>query len=144
MKPDTRPDPLEQMHQVMHLVRAKQRAALRDTTDLTPMEARVLGFFGRHPGATLKALAEHSGRDKAQLAKLIKNLREQGWLQAEDGADRRLQCLTLTPRGQALHTRMQALMKRIGTEAVQGLSATELQQLNDLLSRVRENVGPEA
>jgi hypothetical protein len=37
------------------------------------MEGKVLGFFARHPGATQRDLAQHSGRDKAQLARLIKS-----------------------------------------------------------------------
>lgn len=137
-------DPLDQIHQVMHLVRAQQRTALRVGAPLTPMEAKVLGFFGRHPGANLKALAEHSGRDKAQLARLIKGLRDQGWLVAEEGADRRNQCISLTPRGQAVHNEMRALTRRIGTQALKGLSPAEREQLSALLQRVRENVMPPA
>ena len=60
MKPNTPHDPLELVHQLMHQVRALQRQALREEGDgdVTPMEARVLGFFARRPGATLKELAE--------------------------------------------------------------------------------------
>jgi hypothetical protein len=34
------------------------------------MEGKVLGFFARHPGATQRDLAQHSGRDKAAVATL--------------------------------------------------------------------------
>jgi len=56
-------DVLEAMHAVMHLVRARQHQSLRDGgQEITPLESRVLAFFARHPGATQRELAEHSGR----------------------------------------------------------------------------------
>jgi DNA-binding MarR family transcriptional regulator len=72
------------------------------------MEGKVLGFFARHPGATQRDLAQHSGRDKAQLARLIKSLRERGLLLAEeDGSDRRQVCLRLSDAGQAVQDTLQ-------------------------------------
>lgn len=138
MKRDNPDDPLDLVHQLMHQVRSRQRESLREAGTLTPMDARVLGFFGRRPGATLKDLAEHSGRDKAQLARLIKGLREQGWLLAEaDPQDRRNQCLTLTPAGQAVHQQLRARMADISRRAVGGLSAAERRQLCELLLRLQ-------
>ena len=34
-----------------------------------------MGFFARHPGATLSDLAAHSGRDKVQLIALLGRLK---------------------------------------------------------------------
>ena len=140
-------DPLELVHQVMHQVRALQRQALREEGDgdATPMEARVLGFFARHPGATLKELSEHSGRDKAQLARLIKGLRERGWLSGEaDEADRRNQRLTLTPEGLAVHGRLRAVVQRISARAATDLAAADRQRLCELLGQLRDNLAPPA
>ena len=91
-------DVLELVHAVMHDYRSLQYRALRDGPhDITHMDSKVLAFFGRHPGATQSDLAQHSGRDKAQLARLIKGLREQGLLDGvADAADRRNLRLTLT------------------------------------------------
>ena len=76
-------DVLELVHAVMHDYRSLQYRILRDGPhDITHMDAKVLGFFARRPGATQRDLVEHSGRDKAQLARLIKGLREQGLLAA--------------------------------------------------------------
>lgn len=131
-------EPLELVHQLMHQVRSLQREALREETDLTPMDARVLGFFARQPGATLKDLAAHSGRDKAQLARLIKGLRDRGWLSAEvDPQDRRNQCLRLTPEGEAAYARQRGLMQAISQRAARALSAAERRQLCDLLRRLQ-------
>lgn len=141
MKNNPTDDPLDLMHQVMHGVRLHHRQVLADQPDLTPMDARVLGYFGRHPGATLKDLAAHSGRDKAQLARLIKGLREAGWLLAEtDPEDRRNQQLWLTEAGAALHQHMSVAMREVSKRAVAGLLPQERRVLAELLGRVRDNL----
>lgn len=144
MKRNDPDDPLDVMHQLMHQVRARQREALGEAGALTPMDARVLGFFARQPGATLKDLAEHSGRDKAQLARLIKGLRERGWLLAEaDPQDRRNQCLTLTPEGQALHQRLRERMAGVSRRTAGVLTPAERQQLCELLLRLQAGLAAE-
>ncbi len=135
-------DALELMHAVMHALRATQHRLLRHGPhDLTPMDARVLGFFGRRPGATQSDLAEHSGRDKAQLARLIKGLRERGLLQGEvDAEDRRNMRLRLTAEGRTIHRALQHQARRMGTRAVAGMTAAEHAQLVALLQRMHANL----
>ena len=134
---------LELVHSVMHSYRSQQYRFLRDGPhDITHMDGKVLGFFGRHPGATQKDLAQHSGRDKAQLARLIKGLRERGLLAAvADEADRRNLHLSLTADGQAVQRALQQQARRLSARAVAGLSATEQRQLFALLQRVGGNLG---
>lgn len=134
-------DVLELVHAVMHAVRAHQHQELRGMSDLTPLEARVLRFFGRHPGATQSDLAEHSGRDKAQLARLIKGLRERGLLEAQaDEADRRHLRLVLSADGQAWWKRLRQLHRRLATQAVAGFDEKETAQLAALLRRLDGNL----
>jgi len=79
------------------------------------MDGKVLGYFGRHPGATQKDLAQHSGRDKAQLARPIKGLRDRGLLSAvADDADRRSVRLSLTADGRALQRTLQQQARGFG------------------------------
>lgn len=134
-------DVLDLLHALMHQVRSQQHQQLRAAAELTPMEARVLRFFGRHAGATQSELAEHSGRDKAQLARLVKGLRERGLLLAlEDAGDRRQVRLALSPEGEALRRRLRQLDRRLTARAVQGLAPSEQAQLRALLLRVQENL----
>lgn len=135
-------DTLELVHAVMHLVRARHFQALRDSPHgVTHMDTKVLGFFSRHPGATLSDLAQHSGRDKAQLARLVAGLRERGLLDGEaDPADRRSVRLALTVQGVALQRSLRAQGKRLATLAVDGLSADEQAQLQALLLRLKRNL----
>ena len=135
-------DILEQVHALMHEYRALQYRFLRDGPhDITHMDSKVLGFFSRHPGATQSDLAEHSGRDKAQLARLIKGLRDRGLLEATiDEVDRRSVKLALTADGKTVQRALGQQASKLGAQAVQGLTETEQTQLLKLLGRIRSNL----
>jgi DNA-binding MarR family transcriptional regulator len=133
---------LDLIHTIMHQFRSQQFQALReDSYDLTPMESRVLGFFERHPGGTQSDLARHSGRDKAQVTRLIAGLRERGLLQGEaDAADRRNTRLSLTAAGLAAQQQIKRHAEELNVQALEGLDAAQQQILKDLLLRVKNNL----
>jgi len=135
-------DVIESIHAVMHLFRSQQYRALRGGPhEMTHMDARVLGFFARHPGATQSELAAHSGRDKGQLARLIGGLKERGLLQAQpDESDRRSLHLSLTAQGRAVHQGLQRRARRLADIAVAGLSDDERAQVVTLLRRIGANL----
>lgn len=136
------PDLLEALHAVMHAARLRHHQALRDAgLGLTPLEARLLGFFARRPGATLTELAEHAGRDKGQLARMVQALRDRGLLLAEaDARDGRVTRLSLSPEARALHDTLQRQRRREAEAAAAGLSAAERETLRGLLARLRANL----
>lgn len=135
-------DVLELIHTVMHQYRSRQYRVLRDGPhDITHMDGKVLGFFERHPGATQSELAQHSGRDKAQLARLIKGLRDAGLLAAvADEADRRNVRLSLTEAGQTVQSELREQAALLSAKAVAGLAVAEQAQLVALLQRVKGNL----
>lgn len=130
------------LHSVLHLYRSNRSQSFREREpDITHMESRVLDYFARHPGATLSDLVQHSGRDKAQLTRLIKNLRENGFLEArEDAADRRAVRLHLTEKGLVLQQDLRKSGQEVLERAVEGLSAEQRQQLVDLLAVLKGNL----
>lgn len=133
---------LEAVHEVMHRLRHQQHAALRDAGQaLTPLEGRALGFFARHPGATAAELAEHSGRDKGQLTRLLAGLKARGLLRVQaDPEDRRVQRLHLEPAAQAELGAQGRVRQRLAAQAVAGLSAEERDTLVALLQRVSQGL----
>ena len=135
-------DVLELVHRVMHDYRSLQYRLLRDGPhEITHMEGKVLGFFAHHPGATQRDLAQHSGRDKAQMARLIAGLRERGLLSGEvDATDRRNVRLALSAAGQKVHRGLQQQGRKLGAKAVAGFTDTDRRQLVALLQRVRANL----
>ena len=128
---------MELVHTVMHRFRSLQYRALRDApTDMTHMEGKALGFFTRHPGATLSELAQHSGRDKAQLARLVKALRERGLLRAEaDAEDRRNVRLAPSEAGLAIQRTLRRAARTAAQRALAGLGAREQAALAEALAR---------
>lgn len=130
------------IHSVMHLYRARQLRGLRDTPhEVTHMEYKALGFFARHPGATQGDLVAHSGRDKAQLARLLKGLRDKQLLDAAaDTADRRITRLTLSAEGARVFNSLNALGTQASGVAVAGMSVEQLAQLQALLQQIRDNL----
>ena len=136
---------IELVHTVMHQFRSRQYQVLRSNAhDITHMESKVLGYFSHHPGATLSDLAAHSGRDKAQMARLVKGLRERDLLVGEaDSADRRNMHLHLSSAGQAVHRTLHMEAHALNAHAVNGLSAEERAQLIALLGKVKANLDAE-
>ena len=132
----------EAIHTIMHLFRSEQYQALRDGPyDLTHMEGKILAFLARNSGSTLSELVAHSGRDKSQLARLIKSLREQRLLQGQnDKEDRRSVRLSLTSEGRAIHQYLQHQVGHLSKVAVKGLAGEELRMLVALLQKVRSNL----
>jgi DNA-binding MarR family transcriptional regulator len=105
------------------------------------MEVKALGFFARHPGATQSDLVAHSGRDKAQVARQIRALRERGLLEAQaDETDRRSSRLSLSEEGKAVHAALHSNDGRLKQQALAGFSAVEQGTLVALLARVRANL----
>lgn len=141
---DARPvdDVLETMHAIMHLYRSAQQRSLRDgPNDLAHMEVKALGFFARHPGATQSDLVAHSGRDKAQVARQIRALRERGLLDAQaDELDRRSSRLSLSAEGRTVHAALHRNDGRLKEQALSGFTDEEKGALVELLARVRVNL----
>lgn len=130
------------IHTVMHLFRSEQYRVLREGRyDLTHMEGKILGFFIRHPGATLRDLVAHLRQDKGQLARLIRSLKDQELLEAQtDAGDRRSVPLHPTREGRSVHQILQRQVQKLSEVAIKGLSANERRQLVVLLHRLRSNL----
>jgi DNA-binding MarR family transcriptional regulator len=128
----------EQMHEIMFLFRSLLQQRLReDGGEIPGMALKVLGFFARHPGRTQRELVQHSGRDKGQVARLVKDLTERGLLQRSDATAGRRRVLELTDSGLVLHRRLQRQRSQLANKLIAGLSAHELAQLNRLLGKLK-------
>ncbi|SDI70830.1 MarR family winged helix-turn-helix transcriptional regulator [Pseudomonas panipatensis] len=138
-------DVFESIHAVMHLYRSRQYRVLRDGPyDLTHMEFKALSFFARHPDATLSDLVARSGRDKAQVARLIQGLKGKGFLEGKaNPADKRSIRLHLTATGAAVHAVIERQGRHLSRVAVTGFSDDECAQLLALLERVHANLEAE-
>lgn len=132
----------EAIHEIMHLYRAQQYRSLRATShELTHMENRALGYIARHPGATQRDLVQRSGRDKAQVTRLVQGLREKGLVEARaDELDRRSTRLYLSADGGAVHAELHQHGQALAAQALAGLDEAERAQLETLLGRVQDGL----
>ena len=133
---------LDRLHTLMHGLRRHLQEAVREDGDgLGPMEARCLGYFMRHEGATQSDLVQHSGRDKAQIARIVKALHERGLLQSTpDPDDGRCQRVTLTEQGRSMQRTMQLRRQRFERAMLAGFSDGERAQLQAQLDRMLANL----
>lgn len=135
-------DVFASIHTIMHLFRSEQYRVLRKGHDhLTHMQGKILGFFMRSPGSTLRDLVAHMKQDKGQLARLIRSLKDQGLLEAQAGGrDRRSVPLQPTRQGRRIHQILQRRVRKLSEVAIQGLNAEERRQLVTLLDKVQSNL----
>ena len=132
----------ETIHSITHLYRSQQSRSLREGPhELGPMEFRALHFIARHSACTQSDLVAHSGRDKGQVARLLRGLREAGLVDADaDPVDRRITRLSLSRHGQAMFDEVHVQGDRLSELALAGLSAEQRASLQSLLQHVRENL----
>lgn len=130
------------LHTVMHLYRSSRTQAFReDERGITHMESRVLDYFDRHPGATLSDLVQHSGRDKAQLTRLIRSLKDNGYLEArEDEQDRRSSRLHLSTEGKSVQRQLRKCGAQVLEQAVEGMTQEQSDELIRLLKMLQANL----
>ena len=129
---------LDAVQALMHAHKRHMHQALRaQEGGIGPMEARALGFVARHPGASASELVAHSGRDKAQIARLLQQLEDRGLLAREaDPADGRRQRLVLTDSGRAAQRVMGRARQRFASTVTSVLSDDERSLLLALLRRL--------
>ena len=136
-------DILDLLSTLFHGLKSATAQDLREDGDeVAPMEARALSFVARHPGCTQLDIAQRSGRDKAQIARLVKNLLDRGLLErVADAADRRYFRLELTNKGRSVSQSVKRHRARLAARACADLSAAERATLAKLLERVAQRIG---
>lgn len=129
------------LHELLHLFRARMRESLEAThPELSFNEMRILMRTGRQPGITQKELVEHSHADKAQMARTLAHLQDEGWLErSASESDRRVRCLQLSVRGQKLFLRLRDLQEQVASGLLQDCSPAARKQLLSLLQQVRKS-----
>lgn len=130
------------MHDLMHTYRSHMVRAMASVhPELTLNEVRALSFVGRHPGATQKELVQHSGADKAQVARMVGMLEDKGWLERVPNAeDKRSRCLALSEQGQAVFKAMRASRQAVSATLLKNCDAQTQAQLLALLEQVRSDL----
>ena len=130
-------DVFEVLHDLLHLFRARLLQSLeRIQPGLTFNEFRILMHAGRHPGITQKELVEHSHTDKAQMARMLTQLQDKGWLErSASEADKRVRCLQLSAQGLQLFAQLKNQREQIAAELLRDFPVEQQTQLHALLQQ---------
>ena len=122
---------------ILNRLRGEMREGLADLPlSLGPPDIGLLGFLARYPGSTARELCDYLGRDKAQMARKLKQLEGAGLLGKEaDAHDRRRTHLFLTPEGEGVANRGQQVRQQAFARLLVGLDAREQEQLLALLMK---------
>lgn len=125
--------------------RARLTAHTEETVpELTPFLVRLITMIGRNPGASQQDVARMMDRDKAQIARAVKDLEGRGLIRrkiaAEDGRRQRVE---LTAPGTEIFRGAESYRHALAAEMLQDLSdpdraATEA-TLTTLLTRLKNS-----
>ncbi len=87
-------------------------------------------------------LARHMGVGRAAMGSLIDALEERGWVERRPKpGDRRVWLVAITPTGERAADQVTKIDEKLRSELRDGISRKERRELNQLLNRLRENVG---
>lgn len=130
---------LNLINALAHQATASMQRALREAElGLVAMEARTLRFIARHPGCTQNDIVRESGRDKAQIARIVKVLLERGEIRKSPVVGGKRQQLEVTPAGAKSHAKAEALRTVVAQSLVAELGAKERADLERMLNRMSQ------
>ncbi|WP_428684135.1 MarR family winged helix-turn-helix transcriptional regulator [Sphingopyxis sp.] len=110
-------------------------------TGITALQWRLISYLKRHEGIRQGPLADLIEVEPITLSRMVDRLVESGLVERRaDPTDRRAWQLYLTDRaGDLLHA-MRRTAEDLNAEATDGLTPAELEQLAELVERIRANL----
>lgn len=114
-----------------------QAQVAADGTGLTTFQARLVNLIGRNDGISQLTLGAFTDRDKAQIARAVKELEARGFLaRSPHPTDWRTKCLALTDDGKRMHARLHGMRKQLATAILGSLSDEEKRALRLTLKKI--------
>lgn len=118
------------------------RACMQDRigaggSGLTTFQARIINAVGRNEGVSQLELGSFLDRDKAQIARAVKELEARGLLaRSAHASDWRTKSVALTDEGRRAHARLNEARKELAAEALGDLSRAEKDALRSGLGKI--------
>lgn len=135
-------DPISLLREVSanFQIRLSEMKAI-ETANLAPFQARLLSVISRSPGISQLSLAASTERDKAQIARAIKELERRGFIiRAVHATDWRTQCLNVTQEGRRASTVINLERTELVTKALNQCSIKEQETLCNILSKINQSL----
>lgn len=120
--------------------RLQQLGAIR-AMGLAPFQARLLAILHRRPGSSQQELAAWTGRDKAQIARTIKELVGAGLLgRTAHEIDWRSHRLRLTEEGERSCARLLRDRAALSAAVTAALSAEDRRAMSGALTKMKQQL----
>ena len=104
-------------------------------------EWRALAALYARRNCTMSELAELATIDRTTLTRTIDRMEEAGWLaRVADAADMRVTRLELSAAGRRMFERIWPEVEKLNALALEGVSKTEIRDLQRILERIRANL----
>ncbi|WP_337841403.1 MarR family transcriptional regulator [Rheinheimera sp.] len=134
----------QQLFHILDLYKiALTQAFRRQQIALSPLYYKVLHLIQSLDPATPQLIAQQSGRDKAQVTRLLQDMEKQGLIEKQPHPhDKRSVCLVLTKRAATLCAEAALLVSQLDRQLSSQLSVDEQQQLHQLLQKLAQGLSP--
>jgi DNA-binding MarR family transcriptional regulator len=131
-----------QLKRVLQLFRETLDEALRPY-GVTSAQLKVLATLEQEPGISGARLARQFLVTPQTTQVLLRGIEANGWIERRQHPENsRILLATLTPAGKRLLGRSRTAVGKIYARMLQGLSAKEVRELEELLGRCEANLGP--
>lgn len=134
----------ESLHYLLmsdHFLFQKALVASVKDTGLTPGQPKILDYLINHNGAIQREIAVSCHIEPASLTAILNGMESKGYIERKmDDRNRRSYHVYLTPLGREYADRLSLEFARIEQKALEGFSSSEAGQLQQLLSRVYNNM----
>lgn len=102
---------------------------------------RVLIMLHRHGTLSISELAAHVITKPSTMVRIVYRMRDEGVIRtATNAEDARVTDVTITPEGEVLLEKIHQMSARIFQNIYQGLTETEIEQLNSTLAVISSNL----
>ena len=104
-------------------------------------QPEILGYLINHGDCSQKELADSLGVSPASIATSLKRMSKAGFIErTQDGNDRRINRLKITPEGKEVFFAGKAECDKVDKIMFTGFSDDEIGQFSDMLSRIANNL----
>lgn len=137
--------PRECIFSLAQCYRVNIRAAVNaNELGLNAMHVRCLHVIADTPDCTANCIVKKMGRDKAQIARLVKDMIEKGWLEKTPSSeDKRSYILTLSESGRALQQKISVIEKDLEKTLLTGLTEKDVAEFQRIAEKMLANLAKE-
>lgn len=108
---------------------------------LNAMHVQCLHAIANTPDCTANCIVKNMGRDKAQIARLVKEMIAKGWLEKQPSReDKRSLILTLSASGFQLQQKISLLETDLEKTILSGLSEQEIKDFQRIAGKMLSNL----